>query len=100
MAHTVGVAPERLEEADRPGAAEILREILRNSEEPQPSPSGPLSSRELETLAGMVASAAEGFSLSPAELEAAYQRAQELIEERRRSREGGEGEPPNSSRAS
>jgi hypothetical protein len=32
MAHTVGVSPERLAEVGREGAAEILREILRQEE--------------------------------------------------------------------
>ncbi|WP_229713985.1 hypothetical protein, partial [Streptomyces fuscichromogenes] len=97
MSRTVGVTPERLDEAGRPGAAEILREILRSEGEDAPGPSGPLSNRQLETLAGMVASAAEGFDLSPEELESAYQRARELVEERRRTRDEGEGERPQGS---
>lgn len=56
-----------------------------------------MSPRELEALAGMVASAADGFDMSPADLEAAFRRAQEIIQKRRQDRaERNEGpkEPP------
>lgn len=99
MAHVVNVSPERLRETGRPEAAEILQEILRSENEPEAAPSAPLSSRELEALAELVASAAEGFSLTPAELDRAYARAQQLIDERRRqSPKGSDG--PRGSRAS
>lgn len=41
MAFAVGVAPHRLEQADRPGAAEILREILRLRAEQAAADGGP-----------------------------------------------------------
>lgn len=90
MAHTVGVSPERLEGAGRPGAADILREILRSDEAQTAEPS-PLSTREEEILAEMVASAAEGFDLTPDQLDAAITRARQLITERRRGRQEGGG---------
>ncbi|MFD5251291.1 hypothetical protein ACFWM5_00410 [Streptomyces bobili] len=103
MAHTVGVAPDRLATAGRPEAAEILREILRSEAEPQASASEALSSRELEVLAGIVASAADGFDMTPADLEAAFRRAQELVQQRRRDRDTGDSgttESPPRNRAS
>lgn len=93
MAHTVGVAPDRLEEAGRADAAEILREILRKEAGPQGAESGAMSKRELEVLAGMVASAAEGFDMSPADLDAAFRRARELVEQRRQKRPPGSDGP-------
>lgn len=62
----------------------------------------PLSSRELEVLAGMVASAADGFDMSPDDLEVAFRRAQEIIQQRRQGKDGrNEGpEEPSRHRAS
>ncbi|MFM9634339.1 hypothetical protein ACKI10_43160 [Streptomyces galilaeus] len=103
MAHTVGVTPERLAAAGRPEAAEVLQEILRSEAEPQAGASEALSSRELEVLAGIVASAADGFDMSPADLDAAFRRAQQLVQQRRReraARDGGPAESPPHDRAS
>lgn len=63
----------------------------------QASPS--MNTRELEVLAGIVASAAEGFDLTPGQLDAAYRRAQELIRERQEAR-GGDGKAAPEDRAS
>lgn len=91
MAHTVGVTPERLAEADREDAAAILREILR-SEGEEPANLETLTTREQQMLAEMVASTAEGFDLTPEQLDAAYARARQLVVERRAARAGGGGE--------
>lgn len=99
MAHTVGVTPDRLEEAGRSDAAEILREILREEGAPKGGGTETMSPRELEVLAGMVASAAEGFEMSPADLDAAFRRAQELVQQRRQekqARSDGSSESPQS----
>ncbi|MFJ9895280.1 hypothetical protein ACIQPR_18385 [Streptomyces sp. NPDC091280] len=91
MAHVVGVSPERLDDVDRPDAANILREILRSDGE-TPANSEALTTREQEMLAEMVASAAEGFDLTPEQLDAAMARARQLVMERRASRAGGGGD--------
>lgn len=69
---------------------------------PSPSRSDAMSSRELEVLANMVASAADGFGFSEVDLEVAFQQARRIVEERRRRREGrGEApDPPRSNQAS
>jgi transcriptional regulator with XRE-family HTH domain len=100
MAHTVGVTPDRLEGAERPEAAEILREILRSESEAQADMPETMSPREVEALAGMVASAAEGFDMSPADLEAAFRRAQQLVQQRRQERGHREGPKGSRHRAS
>ncbi|WP_405995002.1 hypothetical protein [Streptomyces sp. NBC_00986] len=91
MAHTVGTTPERLAEAGRDDAAAILREILRGEGE-EPANPETLTTREQQMLAEMVASTAEGFDLTPEQLDAAYRRAVELIKERQAARsEDGKG---------
>lgn len=81
-----------------------------NGDEPTPlgaRPSTPatqsfeagLSSREQGILAEMVASTAEGFDLTPEQLDAAYRRAVELIKERQAAR-GVDGKEARKDRAS
>ena len=89
MAHTVGVTPDRLKEAGRTDAADILREILRASGSDDQTPEI-LTSREQEMLAEMVASAAQGFALTSEELDAAYARARQLVQERRQAQGPGD----------
>ncbi|WP_340382242.1 hypothetical protein U5640_36190 [Streptomyces sp. SS7] len=99
MAHAVGVTPERLEEAGRPEAAEILREILRTQPDAYSGEPEGMSPRELEMLAGILASLAEGREMSPADMAATLRRAQEIIQERRRGRPpaaDGSNAPPRS----
>ncbi|MFJ4631594.1 hypothetical protein [Streptomyces sp. NPDC088847] len=91
MAHTVGATPERLSEAGRDDAAAILREILRGEGEESATDEA-LTTREQTMLAEMVASTAEGFDLTPEQLDAAYARARQLVVERRASRASGGGE--------
>ncbi|MFK0155406.1 helix-turn-helix domain-containing protein [Streptomyces sp. NPDC090493] len=66
---------------------------------PTEADSGRLSSRELEALADMVASAADGFDLTPEQLDQAYARARRLVEEKRQARSKGE-QGPRTGRAS
>ncbi|MFJ2162541.1 hypothetical protein [Streptomyces sp. NPDC087856] len=91
MAHVVGVSPERLDEVDRSDAGDILREILRSESEASANTDA-LTTREQQMLAEMVASTAEGFDLTPEQLDAAYARARQLVVERRASRASGGGE--------
>lgn len=99
MAHVVNISPERLREAGRPEAADILQEILRSETEARDGSPESLSTREQQALAEMVASAAEGFDLTPEQLEAAYRRAVELIKERQAAR-GDDGKAARKDRAS
>lgn len=92
MAHTVGVAPERLDEVGRGGAAEILREILRGEAEAA-SPLEPMTSRELQILADIVTSTAEKLDLTEEELEEAFRRARLRLERNRTARNQAT-EPP------
>jgi len=67
--------------------------------EPAEESSASMTARELEILAGIVVSAAEGFDLTPEQLEAAYHRAVELIKERQAAR-GADEKPARTDRAS
>lgn len=89
MAHAVAVPPDQLEGAGRPDAASILREIIR-SEGDHTEADTPLSTREEEALAEMVASAADGFGLTPGQMDVAYARARQIIAERRQARSEGQ----------
>ncbi|MFJ2514659.1 hypothetical protein ACIQJX_35180 [Streptomyces griseoviridis] len=98
MAHAVGIAPERLDSTGRGEAAEVLREILRGEGEASARAES-MTTREQRMLAEIVASAAENFDLTPDEVDQAYVRARQLIEERRQTRRGG-GEGQRKGRAS
>ncbi|MEU3346370.1 hypothetical protein ABZ723_15570 [Streptomyces sp. NPDC006700] len=99
MAHVVDVSPERLEEAGREDAAEILREILhqgaRAAAAAEPSP---LSSHELQILQDLIASTVETLGLTPEEAEEAFRRARRQVEERRAAE--GRNDPPAAPRSS
>lgn len=67
MAHAVGITPERLEEAGRHDAADILREIIlqeanRNEEPPPPDAPGGANDPRWTMLAAAMNAASQGMS--------------------------------------
>lgn len=96
MAHAVGVMPERLEEARRPEAADILREILRKEAEraSQPHTPSPSLEQELELGRRLLASTVRELGLSPDEADEAWRLAREDIIRTHRPEGPAEAAPP------
>lgn len=96
MAHAVGVTPERLEEAQRPEAADILREILRGEAELKPpsAPQSPTLEQELELGRRLLASTVRELGLSPDEADEAWRLAREDIVRSHRPPAPADSAPP------
>ncbi|MFJ6386412.1 hypothetical protein ACIQJT_02265 [Streptomyces sp. NPDC091972] len=90
MARTVGVTPDRLQEAGRAEAAEILREILRSDSEA--STERPTLTQELELAGRLMAAQVRELGLSPDEAEEAWERARAQIIRTHRAGPTGERE--------
>lgn len=90
MAHTVGVSPDRLSEAGRSEAAEILSEILRAGAG-ETTATAPIASQEEELLRRVIAATAKELGLSADEAAEAFRRARKDIEESRPASEEPKG---------